>query len=524
MEVTRQRRLKAPKLSGDRDKSRFTHNLLFYTLPPKDVISLQEFEDYAVERLKLLKAVENAGAKHLKGSDEYNNSVRDELKKFINHSSKPKNGSIYDMSDKEYDDIRKDLISHFVLRLAYCKSDELRRWYIQQETDLFRYRFSVESKESIQMFLKENKLNYSPIPFEEKQGILKKLADSHKDMTISLAEATDFYRVPFTEALDLVKARKVYVHRGYVYVPYNELVSIILGVFRTHLSHALAVICRALPHMEEQDRLLPMLSGLSKRYLGQDYSNRKPTGGQVTAAMIDMLSKKSFPLCMLQLHDGLRRDHHLRHWGRMQYGLFLKAIGLSLEEALKFWKDEFTKGPIDPDKFDKQYAYNIRHNYGKEGKRADYTPYNCLKIITSNAPGPGDGHGCPFRHSDTDMLRQKLSNLKIGKENSEAVISKVKEGHYQIACKMVFNLTHGIQEEEASFALQHPNQYFEESQRLINGGKEDGKSSQGSFTPVTPHSTPRTSQNSQKSSQPIPMKMEDVNDEDILQALENAQN
>lgn len=44
---------------------------------------------------------------------------------------------------------------------------------------------------------------------------------------------------------------------------------------------------RALPQLEEDNRLLPMLSGLSKRYLGQDYSSKKSNVGKITAEMID---------------------------------------------------------------------------------------------------------------------------------------------------------------------------------------------------------------------------------------------
>lgn len=53
---------------------------------------------------------------------------------------------------------------------------------------------------------------------------------------------------------------------------------------------------------------------------------------------------------MRQLHRALRDNHHLRHGGRMQYGLFLKGIGLTLEQALEFWKKEFIRGKVDADK------------------------------------------------------------------------------------------------------------------------------------------------------------------------------
>jgi DNA primase large subunit len=43
----------------------------------------------------------------------------------------------------------------------------------------------------------------------------------------------------------------------------------------------------------------------------------------------------------------------------------MKGIGMSLEDAMKFWRGEFTKRTdVDVDKFEKEYAYGIRYNYG----------------------------------------------------------------------------------------------------------------------------------------------------------------
>ncbi|XP_016123202.1 DNA primase large subunit-like [Sinocyclocheilus grahami] len=106
---------------------------------------------------------------------------------------------------------------------------------------------------------------------------------------------------------------------------------------------------RSLPAVQSDERLQPLLSHLSHAYVGQDYSIQKNIG-KISLEQIDALSGKSFPLCMRHLHKALRENHHLRHGGRMQYGLFLKGIGLTLEQALQFWRSEFVKGKVDADK------------------------------------------------------------------------------------------------------------------------------------------------------------------------------
>ena len=205
------------------------------------------------------------------------------------------------------------------------------------------------------------------------------------------------------------------------------------------------------------------LRNLSKQYLGKDYSKQVANGTEIKPEMIDGLSQASFPACMRELHRALVRDHHLRHGGRMQYGLFLKGIGLSLDDALRFWQREFSK-KITTDQFMKQYAYNIRHNYGKEGKRADYTPYSCTRIIMGTTPGANEYHGCPYKTYDRAHLTQMLRQMRLGESAVSDIVFSAQKKDYQIACRKHFEYAHGNVTAES--VGNHPNAWFERAAKL----------------------------------------------------------
>ena len=206
---------------------------------------------------------------------------------------------------------------------------------------------------------------------------------------------------------------------------------------------------------------------------------------------------------MQHLHRSLRRDSHLKHYGRLQYTLFLKGIGLNLEECLIFWRQGFAK--ITDDTFNKEYRYNVRHAYGDVGGDSNrrgngYSPFSCQKILTEHPPGPGEAHGCPYRHFSVDNLTNLLQAVGV---NDQAVLRGVKEDKekmkFHLACNRyvsrpqaihplilganrVFEYAHAreikkVKEDGTWGAAQletivHPNEYFKRSYLLKNYGKK----------------------------------------------------
>ncbi|XP_043704604.1 probable DNA primase large subunit [Telopea speciosissima] len=425
--------------------------LPLYRSAPTIEVRLEDFELFAIDRLRVLKGISD-GLSRGKKSEEMEKLVTDLWKTHMRHQCAS-------------EVINKDIISHFVLRLVYCRTEELRKWFLQMETALFRYRFRLEILDAQRALMGEFDLPCKQVSNSEFEVLKEKLGQLSRSIAQPLPTAdTVFFKVPFEEVPDLVSTRRVLIVKGYAYVAVNQVVSLVVTHFRSLLSKALVLTNRKWTSTisgQEKDRLTPIVEALSTSYLGPDYSQPKEFV-EISIKDIDQVANTSFPLCMRHLFDKLREEHHLKHGGRMQLGLFLKGVGLRVDDALAFWKAEFSQ-KVGAERFDKEYAYSIRHNYGKEGKRTDYTPYSCQKIISST-PGVGDHHGCPYRHFSEENLRAALGKMGVGGRAVEDVMDKVRNRHYQLACTLTFEAVHGT---SCDAGINHPNQYFSDSQKIL---------------------------------------------------------
>lgn len=374
----------------------------------------------------------------------------------------------------------KDWISHFVLRLAYCRTEDLRRWFLAQEVALLKWRLghsaAGSTTQALADVLPEAKLMAQKDL--EHSNLLPLILASNPNIKID----TKIYQVPFTHALDLVQHRQVLVRRGMAYIPESKLVSLVTARFRTSLSRQL-VLLSAVPTTPGLQRTQGFLKNVATVHAIKDQFQADGDSLSDLNANNVPAHIKHMPLCMAQLQIGLQTEKHLKHWGRLQYGLFLKGAGLSLEDALAYFERMFAgKG------FSKEYAYSWRHMYGKEGKRANYPPYSCAKVINSNAPNANEHHGCPFKHGTVQEVATLLGRLGVNPQQQKGIMAQQQSHNYQLACVEHFKVTHpNAESSNANVQVDnlgnHPNAWFQASlayEKATGGGS--GENIKGSST------------------------------------------
>jgi DNA primase large subunit len=442
----------------------YPFRLNMYDDPPLAEITLDQFEQWAIDRIRVLGELDSCLQRN-KTPKDTQATMKPLLDKYLPLSF---GGSGKDPQEER----KKDHYSHFILRLVFSRSPELRDKFCRLETALFRLRFSTEDVSDRKNFVNSLNFDWESVEDDERQELASLLAAATPQ---SLED--QFFKVDFERVIDLVDQRKVFLRRGKAYVPMSFQQSLVGAEFTQRLSKALIASSRALPRLGEDTRLIPILNQLSKGFDFSDYQSSSNVADGIRAEMIDSLEKQGhFPLCMRTMHRGLRHDGHAKHNTRQQYGLFLKGIGLSVDEALKFWRTSFKK--VTDDQFQKNYRYNVRHQYGLEGGRINYKPMGCLEITRTSAT-PGETHGCPYRQFTPDNLAAALNDMGINDRHElNGIKDMVDKKNYHLACTRVYELTHPDDNTEYEESIRHPNSYFERS--YLHAQKKLTAASQGS--------------------------------------------
>ncbi|XP_015109444.1 DNA primase large subunit [Diachasma alloeum] len=441
-------------------KEAYPHDVQLYHYVPVGLVNFTEFKELGMERREILKMIELImNRTDVKTVEERKAALTAALRKDgYHHATKLLNGAgCASHTDVELEARRRDAISHMIARVAYSQTPEFKRWFITMEAEYMKLRLSSLNKEGMTQLFAINNFQYEILTEDEKDKFRDHLYSSGK---LSSIDNSDFYKVPFYKVPDLIRSRRVFVYNGMAFTPQSELASLFISHFKEHLKREFEAATQEFYRLQCDSRIFEFLRELPN-YFAE--IQRVVWSTETTPIeSLDELSRTSYPLCMRTLHEALRVNHHLKNQGRVQYILFLKGIGVTMEDCTQFWRAEFTK-KMEPEKFEKEYAYGVRFLYGKAGGNRNYTPMGCNKIITT-AAGPGEFHGCPYRSMDSDILQQKLIGFNLPASGVSEIVELAKGGHYNLACAKYFEVTHKCPPERP---LLHPNAYFAESREVI---------------------------------------------------------
>lgn len=435
---------------------------------------LEELEAIAIKRLKVLKAAEKARSSLQLGAQRIGRGI-DTIRTAVRAAEKAHGLHIPAVGNREREDmILRDEASHFLVRIALCSDHDRRGWLLQTEYDLFTTRLHGTG---VDFALKAIEKASGPVVKRVSPAEMEKFRSELEAVTRGpnrqrIEAGTKYYKIAFEEVPALVRHRKVFLHQGFAFVPETSIIDVVASQFRTLLSAGLNTAMKYGSIAERDERMRPILESIRQHFVADEESKKSfdPSASVERISLKELDSSlPAMPLCMYNMMTNLRQNHHLRHAARMQLGVFLKACGLSMEESITFWRTEFGKGSITSEKFDKQYAYNIRHQYGKEGKRRNLPAFNCMKVI-NDRPGPGEHNGCPYREFEESRLKSALRMLGADPNAIPVIAAKAKEGNFQAACGMCFASTqpgnHPISEYGLpEFIPDHPNAYFIEARR-----------------------------------------------------------
>lgn len=136
---------------------------------------------------------------------------------------------------------QKDHYSHFILRLAFSSTEDLRRRFARIESALFKLRFQTDDGRERQAFVESLRLDWEVVSDEEKRALSVDLLNATPGLKKQDVEEGSWFKVDFETVPELIESRRVFLKAGKAYVPVREQMSMVLAGFSANLDSGLEV-------------------------------------------------------------------------------------------------------------------------------------------------------------------------------------------------------------------------------------------------------------------------------------------
>ena len=136
---------------------------------------------------------------------------------------------------------KMDHYSHYILRLAFSSTVDLRKRFSRLETQLFKLRYNDTDRRERQAFVDGLDMDWERVNDAElkEDGLREKLlASTGKTRD---GEDEGWFKVDWEKVPELVESRRVYLRMGMAYVPVREQMSLVVAEFTRRLEESLEV-------------------------------------------------------------------------------------------------------------------------------------------------------------------------------------------------------------------------------------------------------------------------------------------
>lgn len=367
----------------------------------------------------------------------------------------------------------KDRVSHFILRLVAAHSDfSAKSDFVRLEKRLFVYRLQETSTSSVRKALREVVRHIDSILENVQDDTYQVLRESlvtilKRNMLSSDQEDCEFH-APFQLVPSMVGKRLVELSNGQAVIKCSNANIFLECVFENMLQKAVHNMTKTpLAYGADEDdiRLKILISRIQKQVSPASNCIGR-SQRRIFAEEVDALSRH-FPLCFTHVHSQLKAHHRLGHHARIAYSLFLKELGMPMDEAIKFWSHHYSKHKHGGEKScthswqddHKKFEYSIKHMYGNAGGKKSYSAHSCLSIA-NRSTSINEELVCPFADNDIEDLGRILAKQpNCDNDITGQVLSKVKIlSDDRKVCSSYLSLKSGTTDVQPM--ITKPSQYF----------------------------------------------------------------